>query len=301
MLRCSALVAVAVLIPFGAAPVFAQAVADAQPGSAAGRSGPLTVVNLSVSRVLTIVRSHPADAKESGQRRAEIRQAAVELFDFDEMSRRLLGQRWTDATPEEQRDFVVLFTDLLERAYLNTIGNYRLATITFQGETISGSYAQVQSRMAAGKSEVAIEYRLVENDGRWAVYDVAVDGVSLISNYRSQFTSILKRMSFAQMLDRLRNREASMGSRQEAAGQWREHRMTHSSWIVPLAVSHLSTEGPRCTRHEEKRSLRWAKPFLPAKAEPTRNMLQLIAASPTATANLSHHDIGEKTIRAYAG
>jgi len=216
MLRCSALVAIAVLIPFGAAPVFAQAVADAQPGSAAGRSGPLTVVNSSVSRVLTIVRSHPADAKESGQRRAEIRQAAVELLDFDEMSRRLLGQRWTDATPEEQRDFVVLFTDLLERTYLNTIGNYRLATITFQGETISGSYAQVQSRMAAGKSEVAIEYRLVENEGRWAVYDVAVDGVSLISNYRSQFTSILKRMSFAQMLDRLRNREASMGSRQEA-------------------------------------------------------------------------------------
>ena len=214
--RCSALVAIAVLIPFGAVPVFAQAVADAQPGAAAGRSGPLIVVNSSVSRVLTIVRSHPTDATESGKRRAEIRQAAVELFDFDEMSRRLLGQRWTDASLEEQRDFVVLFTDLLERAYLNTIGNYRLATITFQGETISGSYAQVQSRMAAGKSEVAIEYRLVENDGRWAVYDVAVDGVSLISNYRSQFTSILKRMSFAQMLDRLRNREASMGSRQDA-------------------------------------------------------------------------------------
>jgi phospholipid transport system substrate-binding protein len=216
MLRCSVLVAIAVLIPFGAAPVFAQAVADAQPGAAAGRSGPLIVVNSSVSRVLTIVRSHPAGAKDSSERRAEIRQAAVELFDFDEMSRRLLGQRWTDASPEEQRDFVVLFTDLLERAYLNTIGNYRLATITFQGETISGSYAQVQSRMAAGKSEVAIEYRLVENDGRWAVYDVAVDGVSLISNYRSQVTSILKRMSFAQMLDRLRNREASVGSRQDA-------------------------------------------------------------------------------------
>jgi phospholipid transport system substrate-binding protein len=216
MLRCSALVAIAVLLSFGAAPVFAQAVADAQPGPAAGRSGPLIVVNSSVSRVLTIVRSHPAGAKDSSERRAEIRQAAVELFNFDEMSRRLLGQRWTDASPEEQRDFVVLFTDLLERAYLNTIGNYRLATITFQGETISGSYAQVQSRMAAGKSEVAIEYRLVENDGRWAVYDVAVDGVSLISNYRSQFTSILKRMSFAQMLDRLRSREASMGSRQEA-------------------------------------------------------------------------------------
>jgi phospholipid transport system substrate-binding protein len=214
--RFGALVAIAAVIPFGAAPVFAQVVADAQPGPTAGRSGPLYVVNSSVSRVLTIVRSQSADATESGKRRAEIRQAAVELFDFDEMSRRLLGQRWTEASPEEQRDFVVLFTDLLERAYLNTLGNYRLATITFQGETISGSYAQVQSRMAAGKGEVAVEYRLLEQDGRWAVYDVAVDGVSLISNYRSQFNSILKRMSFPQLLDRLRNREAAMGPRQDA-------------------------------------------------------------------------------------
>ena len=173
------------------------------------------MVTSSVSRVLTIVRSQPADATERGQRRAEIRQAAVELFDFDEMSRRLLGQRWTDASPDEQRDFVVLFTDLLERAYLNTLGNYRLTTITFQGETISGPYAQVQSRMAAGKGEVAIEYRLLEHEGRWAVYDVAVDGVSLISNYRSQFNSILNRMSFAQLLDRLQNREASAGQRQD--------------------------------------------------------------------------------------
>jgi phospholipid transport system substrate-binding protein len=214
--RFGALAAIAAVIPFGTAPVFAQVGTDAQPGPAAGRSGPLNVVASSVSRVLTIVRSQPADATESGKRRAEIREAAVELFDFDEMSRRLLGQRWTDASPEQQRDFVVLFTDLLERTYLNTIGSYRLATITFQSETISGPYAQVQSQMAAGKGEVAIEYRLLEQEGRWAVYDVAVDGVSLISNYRSQFNSILKRTSFTQFLDRLRTREASVGSPQRS-------------------------------------------------------------------------------------
>jgi phospholipid transport system substrate-binding protein len=210
--RFGAIAAIAAVMPFGAAPVFAQAVADALPGPAAGRSGPLNVVASSVSRVLTIIRSQPGDATEDRKRRAEIREAAVELFDFDEMSRQLLGQRWTDASPEEQRDFVVLFTGLLERAYLNTIASHRLATITFQSETISGSYAQVQSQMAGGKGEVAIEFRLLEQDGRWAVYDVTVDGVSLISNYRSQFNSILKRMSFAQLLDRLRNREASEGS-----------------------------------------------------------------------------------------
>jgi len=212
----AALVAIAAVIPFWVAPALAQTTrAEAQPASTPSGSGPLHVVTSSVSRVLTIVRSQPADATDGGQRRAEIRQAAVALFDFDEMSRRLLGQRWTDASADEQRDFVALFTDLLERAYLNTLGNYRLATITFQGETISGPYAQVQSRMAAGKGEVAIEYRLLEQEGRWAVYDVAVDGVSLISNYRSQFNSILKRMSFAQLLDRLRNREASVGPRQD--------------------------------------------------------------------------------------
>ena len=214
--RLSALVAIAAVIPFGAAPALAQTiVADAQPGLTAVRSGPLHVVASSISRVLTIVRSQSAEATESGNRRAEIRQAAVELFDFDEMSRRLLGQRWMDASPQEQQDFVALFTDLLQGAYLNTIGNYPLAAITFQGETISGAYAQVQSRMAVGKGEVAIEYRLLERDGQWAVYDIAVDSVSLISNYRSQFNSMLKRMSFAQLLDRLRSREASVGPRQD--------------------------------------------------------------------------------------
>jgi phospholipid transport system substrate-binding protein len=69
--------------------------------------------------------------------------------------------------------------------------------------------------MAAGTKSVAIEYRLLERDGQWGVYDIAVDGVSLISNYRSQFTSMLKRMTFAQLLDRLRNRQAAVRSRQD--------------------------------------------------------------------------------------
>jgi phospholipid transport system substrate-binding protein len=213
--RASALAAIAAVIPFGAAPVPAQTtLTDVQLGPTAGGYGPLDVVTSSISRVMRIVRLRPGDATETGKRQAEIRQVAVRLFDFDEMSRRLLGQRWTEASLQEQQDFVALFTDLLQGAYLNTIGNYPLATITFQGETISGSYAQVQSRVAAGKGGVAIEYRLLERDGQWGVYDIAVDGVSLISNYRSQFTSMLKRMSFAQVLDRLRKTETSVRPQQ---------------------------------------------------------------------------------------
>jgi phospholipid transport system substrate-binding protein len=213
--RVAALAAMTAVIPFGVVPVLAQAtLTDVQSDPSATGYGPLQIVTLSISRVMRIGRLRPGDATETGKRQAEIRQAAGELFDFDEMSRRLLGQRWTDASLQEQQDFVAVFTDLLQAAYLNTIGNYPLATLTFQGETINGSYAQVQSRMAAGTKGVAIEYRLLERDGQWGVYDIAVDGVSLISNYRSQFTSMLKRMSFTQVLDRLRNREASVTPRQ---------------------------------------------------------------------------------------
>ena len=209
--RVAALAAIAAVIPFGAAPVLAQTmVTDVQSGPSATGYGPLQLVSSSIFRVMRIVRLKPGDVTETTKRQAEIRQAAVELFDFDEISHRLLGQRWTDASLQEQQDFVAIVTDLLQGAYLNTIGNYPLATMTFQGETISGLYAQVESQMATGRSSLAIEYRLIERDGQWGVYDIALDGVSLVSNYRSQFTSMLKRMSFAQVLDRLRNREASV-------------------------------------------------------------------------------------------
>jgi phospholipid transport system substrate-binding protein len=213
--RVAALALMAAVIPFGAPPVLAQTmVTDVQSGPSAGGYGPLQIVSSTIFRVMRIVRLRPGDPTETGRRQAEIRHVAVELFDFDEISRRLLGQRWTDASLQEQQDFLALITDLLQGAYLNTIGNYPLATMTFQGEIISGSYAQVESRMATGRSSLAIEYRLIERDGQWGVYDIALDGVSLISNYRSQFTSMLKRMSFAQVLDRLRSREASVAPQQ---------------------------------------------------------------------------------------
>jgi phospholipid transport system substrate-binding protein len=215
--RVVAVAAIAAVITFGVPSVLAQTMATGgvQSDPTAGGYGPLQLVSSAIYRVMRIVRLRPGDATETGKRQAEIRQAAAELFDFDEMSRRLLGQHWMDASVQEQQDFVALFTSLLQGAYLNTIGNYPLATMRFQGETINGPYAQVQSRMVVSNKDVAIEYRLLERDGQWGVYDIAVDGVSLISNYRSQFTSMLKRMSFAQVLDRLRNMEASVKSRQD--------------------------------------------------------------------------------------
>ena len=181
--------------------------AAAQP-KAADQTAPLDLVKATVSRVLAIVQAPRVIANDGRQRRAEIRRAAQGLFDFREMARLTLAQHWKDRSAPEQEEFVQLFTELLERSYLTTIENYAGEKITFQGESISGPYAQVRSRITTDRRmETSIEYRLLERDARWAVYDVVLDGVSLVSNYRSQFNSIIRTSSFADLLAKLRGKE----------------------------------------------------------------------------------------------
>ena len=129
----------------------------------------------------------------------EIHHVGEALFDFNEIARRTLAQHWSARTLEEQQAFVRLFTNLLERSYVTTLGNNRLATVTFQGETIEGSSARVRSRLVTQRgAEIPVEYRLLERAGRWAVYDVVVDGRQRegLASYRSQFNSILRASSF---------------------------------------------------------------------------------------------------------
>jgi phospholipid transport system substrate-binding protein len=181
--------------------------AGAPPKAAADQTGPLDLVKASVSRVLAIVQSPRVVASDGGQRRTDIRRVAQGLFDFNEMARLTLARHWKDRSTQEQEEFVRLFTDLLERSYLTTIENYAGERIAFLGESVSGPYAQVRSRITTDRRmEISIEYRLVESRARWAVYDVVLDGVSLVSNYRSQFNSIIRTSSFADLLAKLRNK-----------------------------------------------------------------------------------------------
>ena len=182
--------------------------ADAQPKVAADQSGPLEVVRASVSRVLTVVQAPHPVSSAGGQRRTEIRRVAQGLFDFNEMARLTLARHWKDRSVREQEEFVQLFTELLERSYLTTIENYAGEKVAFVGETISGPYAQVRSRITTERRmEISIDYRLIESGARWAVYDVVLDGVSLVSNYRSQFNSIIRTSSFPDLLTKLRSKE----------------------------------------------------------------------------------------------
>jgi phospholipid transport system substrate-binding protein len=170
----------------------------------AGRERPLEVVKSSFARGMEA---------EGGQRQVEIRRVTEELFDFHEMSRRMLGAHWQEGSPAQQEEFVGLFTEMLERMYLTNIASMPLAAVKFEGELISGDYARVSSRIAGRRGDTAVEYRLVDHGGQWAVYDIAVEGVSLVSSYRSQFNSILRSSSFALLLERMRSRD--VGARAE--------------------------------------------------------------------------------------
>ena len=149
------------------------------------------------------------------RRRAQIRAIADELFDFEEVSRRALSVHWAARTPPERTEFVALFTDLLERAYIGHIEAYAGEKIVYPAEKIDGDFAVVRSRIVPKRRgdsravETGLEYRLHRKDGRWKVYDVLIDGVSFVSTYRSQFDRIIKSSSYPMLVDRLRGPESA--------------------------------------------------------------------------------------------
>jgi phospholipid transport system substrate-binding protein len=200
----------AVLLTLSSVAPLAQAQEREKPGPSArepGRARPIDLVKASVDRVLAIVQSSPTPVSE-GRRRSDIRQLADGLFDFNEMGRLTLAGHWKERTPLEQQEFVRLFTALLERSYLASIENYAGEKITFLNESVSGPYAQVRSRITTDRRvEISIDYRLLDTGTRWVVYDVVLDGVSLVSNYRSQFNSIIRTSSFAGLVTKLQNKE----------------------------------------------------------------------------------------------
>ena len=174
--------------------------------------GPRDVVQSAVTRVVIALQKTDSESDASPtrrlsteQRRGEIRRVATELFDFDEISRRALSRYWAARTPAEQAEFTRLFTDLLERAYIGRIESYSGEKILYIGEVVESPYATVRSKVLTRRNtETPLEYRLHLRDGRWKVYDILIDNVSFVATYRSEFSRIMQRESYAALLDRLR-------------------------------------------------------------------------------------------------
>ncbi|HUO62962.1 MAG TPA: ABC transporter substrate-binding protein [Terriglobales bacterium] len=186
-----------------------MAVLLASAGSAAA-AGPTETVQVAVQRVFSQQDGSAVKKVSTAERRADIRKVAESLFDFQEMSRRSLGPAWDTVSPAEQDEFVRLFTSLIANAYMGKIEQYTGEPITYEAEHVDGDEASVRSRVVTPKgSEVGIEYRLYRAPDRWAVYDINVDGVSLVGSYKAQFNRLLQRGSFADLLKQLRQKAGS--------------------------------------------------------------------------------------------
>jgi len=123
------------------------------------------------------------------------------------MARRALGRHWAARTPAEQQEFTGLFRDLLERAYLSKIEKYSGEPIAYVGEAVDGDLATVRTKITTKQGQdVPIDYRLTRQGDRWLIYDVLVENVSLISNYRTQFDGIIRTSSYEELLKRLKAR-----------------------------------------------------------------------------------------------
>ncbi len=172
-----------------------------------GRAGvPMDQLRSTTDKVLDILKD--PNLKSEGkkeERRAELRKVIYQRFDFDEMAKRSLGPNWARRSPEEQREFVKLFTDLLENTYADKMESYNGEKILYGREKQEGDDAQVDTKIVTQKGEqYSINYKLHPVGGDWKVYDVVIENISLVNNYRSQFNHVLASSSFDDLLRRMR-------------------------------------------------------------------------------------------------
>ncbi len=145
------------------------------------------------------------------ERRAAVRKVAIEIFDVSETARRALGRYWQSRTPAERQEFTQLFAELLESTYIAKIGRYYGQRLTYVGEAIDGDFAVVRGRILRSRgTDVPVEARMLRRGDRWYIYDVAIEGISLINNYRAQFDRIIQTSSYEQLIQRLRTKRDEM-------------------------------------------------------------------------------------------
>jgi len=178
--------------------------------STAAAGGPTETVQNAVKQVFFEQGGTEIKKVSTAERRADIRRVAESLFDFQEMSRRALGPTWDTVSPGEKDEFVKLFTTLIANSYMGKIEQYTGEPIKYESEQVDGDDASVLSTVVTPKgAQIGIEYKLYRAQDRWAVYDVKVDGVSLVGSYKAQFTRLLQRGSFADLLKQLRQKAGS--------------------------------------------------------------------------------------------
>lgn len=146
-------------------------------------------------------------------RRKQIRAAANEIFDWQETAKRALAQHWQQRTPPQREEFSKLFADLIERSYVGKIERYNGERIQYVGDSVEGDQATVKTKLVTkSNTEVPIDYRMLKEGDRWRVYDVTIEGVSLVTNYRGQFNRIIQQSSYDELVKKLKTKQGELTS-----------------------------------------------------------------------------------------
>ena len=183
-------------------------------GTAAGRQAwagaPTEQLRTQIDRVIKVLED-PEMAKEARmvERRTVIRRVANDIFDFSETTRRSLGPHWQARTPQEREEVTRLYADLLERSYIGKIEMYSGEKIQFLGDTIDGDQATVRTRLVIKQgTDIPVDYRMHRLPGdRWLTYDVSIEGVSLVANYRAQFNKVIQTSGYTSLVKKLTAKE----------------------------------------------------------------------------------------------
>jgi phospholipid transport system substrate-binding protein len=169
---------------------------------------PTDTVQANVNKVLDVLRDpklKPASAKAI--KKEKLRPIYERMFDDVELSRRTLARNWNSLNAAQRQEFVQLFRQVLEKAYIDKILSYTNEKIVFDREsTLAENQVEVQTRVVTASKEIPISYRMILKNGTWKVYDVVIENVSLILNYRTQFNEILAKNSPEQLLVTLRQK-----------------------------------------------------------------------------------------------
>lgn len=171
------------------------------------QASPLKEMKATIDDLVKIVESHPGD-QNLATRRSALEERIKPLFDFSEMAKRSLGAYWKEISEPEQQQFVSSFSKLLAKTYLAKIENVESNMVTVDSEKIRGPKAYVKTTVSYKGDTFPIDYRLLNRDDNWKVYDVLIENIGLVANYRSEFASIIRKDKFAGLMKMLNDKIA---------------------------------------------------------------------------------------------
>jgi phospholipid transport system substrate-binding protein len=170
----------------------------------AAASEPMAQLKVSVEEIVEILKREDLKEPEKfNERQKLIWDVALKMFDFREMAKSSLGKNWNTITSEEKDQFVELFSTLVKKRYIGKINDYTDQEIVYTKQLIKKNRAMVYSAIIDKGTEIPIIYKLLNNQDKWFIYDMKIENVSLVLNYRRDFDSIIRKEKFAGLIERI--------------------------------------------------------------------------------------------------